>query len=119
MVRPLLVIVVAALALVGCGGDSGPDDRDELSAEEAKGAVRNYYTALDNFEYREAWTYLGRNAKAALGQGFGGWSRSWKRNYQMDLTALTVTPKNETTATVAVTLDRLDYDACNHKVRQT
>jgi hypothetical protein len=120
MRQRLLVVFAATVVIVlsvGCGDNS--NDGDELSSGEAEGAVKAYYKALDDFEYSTAWDYLGRQQKDALGMGFGGWSRSWKRNYRMKVKAGTVTPLDATTATVAVTLSRLDYDACNNKVWQT
>lgn len=89
-----------------------------LSRADAEGIVKRYYGQLDHFSYRQAWNNLGPEQQTA-DVGFGTWSRSLKRNYQMNLQSVTVTPLNRTSATVAVTLNRLDYDACNNKVWQT
>jgi hypothetical protein len=105
-----------AIVFVGCGeGASSPPP--DLSPTAAQQAVKKYYGALDNYQYRVAWNYLGTEQQTA-NPGFGTWSRSLKRNYETNLKSATVRPLTATTAQVAVTLNTLDYDACNNPVWQ-
>ena len=118
------VIALAVAGLIfGWWGDNSNKSANvsasqNLSSVEARDAVKHYYVALDAYQYRKAWNYLGSQQQAAVG-GLDTWRRPFKNNFQTNLTSETVTPLNPTSATVAVTLNTLDYDACNNKVWQT
>jgi hypothetical protein len=118
LVMGLIAYLVIAVAIDLISGSDSHSTPPTLSRTDAEAAVKRYYGALDHFQYGRAWSFLGQPQQTA-DVGFGIWSRSLKRNYEMNLTSLTISPRSRTTATAVVSYKRLDYDACNNKVWQT
>jgi hypothetical protein len=112
------LVIAVAIDIISGGGNSNGSGGPTLSRADAEATVKRYYGSLDHFSYKQAWNYLDP-AEHAARVGFGTWSHSLKRNYEMNLTEVTVTPVNRTTATAAVILNRADYDACNRKIWET
>jgi hypothetical protein len=84
----------------------------------AERAVKQYYSAIDYYDYGGAWQFLGQQQRADDG-GFKTWREGHVLNVATNLKSAIATPVDGDTATVSIRLNTADLDICGSNVRQT
>ena len=96
---------------------TAPDPTNQNLAA-AQQAVTEYYAAIDDLSYGQAWSYLGSEQRTA-DQGFQTWKAGYVNNMRTNLRSATPSTIDADTVAVAVRINTLDIDACSKDVRQT
>jgi hypothetical protein len=119
----ILAIVVAPLS--GCGSDSGSSTNagstttaPSLDPARAANAVRDYYAAIGNQAYGQAWRLLGSQQRRE-DQGFRTWKTGYVNTIRTNLGRDTPAAMDSDTTKVRVTLKTLDGYACDNRVLRT
>ena len=122
-----LVLVLELGVLAGCGSGStttvtttasGTTAEQALDPASAESAVTEYYAAIDNFAYGQAWGYLGTQQRQE-DQGFQTWKAGFDSHVHTNLRSAVPTTIDSDTDAVAVRVNAVDVDACGNNVRQT
>lgn len=134
--RGALLALVAAVALGGCGGEASEraSDGDQEALEtrdagaspdrprdwgaSAERAVRSYYEAIGDEDFRAAWGRLAEPVRAE----FGGWAK-WRKGYRWtsvtEATEVEARDADSRRARVEVAVDTEDIDECADSVSRS
>jgi hypothetical protein len=121
----LMTLTIGVALLSGCGSDSGSGSTNagtttapSLDPTSAENVVRDYYAAIGNQGYGQAWRFLGPQQRHE-DQGFRTWKSGYASTVRTTLGRDTAAVLDSDTAKVGVTLKTVDEYACDNRVLRT